>query len=208
MRVVVSRVDAPCVSRVGVWRVPYAIGDRVSHARVGVLHVHFHPKRALALCESSRAHLFEIAQIVLDASIAPWRVNLLIAAAGHLLSTLEADVGLVAANQLDSMLVKLLEVVRGSCRLKRSVAEPIDNVLDMVDKFVVLFAGVRVVESQIGVAAISFCDLEVEADSFGVSNVQVAVWLGRETSVDLAPSEFAMLGEDFSRVANVNITTD
>ena len=78
----------------------------------------------------------------------------------------------------------------------------------MVDKFVVLFTGVRVVEPQISIAAISFCDLKIEADSFGVSNMQVAVWLGRETRMDFAPSEFAMFCEDFSRVANVNITTD
>ena len=88
-----------------------AVGDRVTHARVLVLHVHLHSKRALTFCKSALAHFIKVAQIIFDGSISPGRVDLLIPTARHLLRILEAHVGLAYLDKLHSVIVELLEVV-------------------------------------------------------------------------------------------------
>jgi hypothetical protein len=46
--------------------------------------------------------------------------------------------------------------------------------------------GIGVVKAQIAFAAKLLGDAEVEADGFGVADVQIAVWFGREAGVNTA----------------------
>lgn len=91
------------------------------------------------------------------------------------------------------MFIKLLEVVRRSCRFEGCVAQPTDDFLDMINEFIVLFARVRVIEPQIRVTAIGLCNLEIEANRLGVADMQITIGLGRESCMNFASSEGAML---------------
>ena len=62
-------------------------------------------------------------------------------------------------------------------------AEPLDVFHDRIDVFDIFLLRVGVVEAQVGVAAELVGETEVEADGFGVSNMQVAVGLRREASL-------------------------
>jgi len=106
------------------------------------------------------------------------------------------------------MFVQILEVVAGGGSLPGFVSEPIDDFLDVVNEFIVLLAGVSVVESQVSIAAVLFSDGEVKADGLSVTNVQVAIGLWGESSHDAATSERIMLGQLLCTVASINIATD
>jgi len=56
--------------------------------------------------------------------------------------------------------------------------------LDALDVFDVFLRRIGVVHSQIADAAELACDAEVQADAFGVADVQVTVRLRREARVD------------------------
>ena len=62
--------------------------------------------------------------------------------------------------------------------------EPLDIFFDGVDVFVVFFFGVGIVETQVAQAVENIGQTEVQADGFGVADVQVAVGLGREAGLD------------------------
>jgi len=120
---------------------------RVLHVRVDVLHVNLQSKCALSFGESSDSHLLEQLQVLFNAGVSPRTVNSLLSSFLDLLSFLEADVGLVLLDELDSELIKFIEVVGRGGSLPRFVAEPLDDVLDVVNELVVLLARVGVVKS-------------------------------------------------------------
>ena len=62
--------------------------------------------------------------------------------------------------------------------------EPLDVLFDGVDVFVVFFFGVGIVKTQVAQTIINISQTEVQADGFGVADVQVAVRLGRKTGLD------------------------
>ena len=62
--------------------------------------------------------------------------------------------------------------------------KPLNVFFDGVDVFVVFFFGVGIVKTQVAQTVINIRQTEVQADGFGVADVQIAVWLGRETGLD------------------------
>ena len=62
--------------------------------------------------------------------------------------------------------------------------EPLDIFFDGVDVFVVFFFGVGVVETQVAQAVVNVRQTEVQADGFGMADMQVAVGFGREAGLD------------------------
>ena len=90
--------------------------------------------------------------------------------------------------------MELLEVIRGSGCLEWSVAEPVHDLVDMIDELIVLLAWVRIVKSQVRVTSMSFSDFKVEADGLGVTDMEVAIRLRWESRVDLTSSEGTVLG--------------
>ena len=92
------------------------------------------------------------------------------------------DVGLAALDQVLAPRVQGLEVIGGEMKvLAPVVAQPAHVVLDGLDEGVLLLGRVGVVEAQVAAAAELLGDAEVEAHRLGVADVQVPVWLGRES---------------------------
>ena len=63
-------------------------------------------------------------------------------------------------------------------------AQPLNVFFDGVDVFVVFFFRVGIVKTQVAQAVVNIRQTEVQADGFCVADVQVTVWLGRETGLD------------------------
>ena len=92
------------------------------------------------------------------------------------------DIRLPFRDQLDGKLVQPIEVVGGVEEVGAPVeTQPVHVLLDRLDVLDVLLGRVRVVEAQVADAAELARDAEVEADRFGVADVQVAVRLRRKT---------------------------
>ena len=67
--------------------------------------------------------------------------------------------------------------------------------LDSVDVLNVLLGGVGVVHAQVADASVLFGGAEVDADSLCVTDVEIAVRLGRKTGVNLHSLASAALGK-------------
>jgi len=57
-------------------------------------------------------------------------------------------------DELDSEIVEFIEVVRRSSGFPGLVAEPVDDVFDVINELVVFFAGVGVIKSQVAVSIV------------------------------------------------------
>src|SRR5262249_12948291 len=76
------------------------------------------------------------------------------------------------------------------------VAEPANVFLDRVDVLLLLLDRVGVVEAQVAAPAVLLGDPEVERDRLGVTDMEVAVRLGREGGYDLRDAAVAQVGGD------------
>src|SRR5205814_1516612 len=84
-------------------------------------------------------------------------------------------------------IVKLLEVVR---RIEETVpleAQPLHVFHDRFNVLGFFFRWIGVVKTQVALTAKLGGQPEVEADSFGMADVQVAVWLWRKAGLYTAP---------------------
>ncbi len=95
------------------------------------------------------------------------------------------DVGLAGLDELHGPLVELAEVVGGVAEALPVEAEPAHVGHDGVDVLLLFLFGIGVVEAQVGFAAELVGEAEVDADGFGVADVEVAVGLGRKAGLDL-----------------------
>ena len=66
MSVIVSWVNAPLISGHWVIGESNSVSNEISHARVGVLHVHFDSQGAFTLVESTLSHVFKKFEIFFD----------------------------------------------------------------------------------------------------------------------------------------------
>jgi len=143
------------------------------------------------------AHLAQALEVVGRAAAAVGAVGagaVEVAAVGaHGLCALLVHVGVPSLHQVFGGAVHEVEVVAGKVAVFFDAtgavglpvkAEPAHRRVDGIDVFLLLFFGVGVVEAQVADAAVVARQPEVEADAFGVPNVQVAVGLGRETGAD------------------------
>ena len=180
--VVVEWIDAPAVAHVRMRVELYAVNDWVSESRVGVFVVDLRTQRIGSFFVKTKPHLFKQPQIFLHRSITILRRQSFSPLPPHLLSGLRANKGISLLDELNGILMQYLEVIRSMGDLPWLVAHKFDVLLDVDNIFDVFFGGVGVVEAQV---AVSFAHLrlhEVETHCLAVTNMQVAVWLGRETS--------------------------
>ena len=156
------------------------------HIRIS--HVDLSAQHHLALLYLTALHSLEQTQVLLDGTIAVGRVlaglgrrTLLL---GDLLGRLLIYIGLTLLDEADSQVVELLEVVAGVVDLPPTEAEPLDVALDAIYVLHVLLSRISVVETQVADAVVLLRNTEVHADSLDVTDMQVAVRLGRETRLN------------------------
>ncbi len=166
-----------------------AVHDGVAEVHVGRSHVDFGSQHSCAFVELSGVHPLEEVKVFFYAAVAVGAFG-----AGHcrsaflsgdLFGCLIVDISLSFFDKTYREIVELREIVR---RIVFAVApvetEPVDIFTDRVNVFDIFFYGVGVVESQVTGAAEFFGDAEVHADGFGVSDVEIAVRLGRKAGVE------------------------
>ena len=192
VRPVVGGVDDPRVARAVMMATPDAVHDGVTQLHVLVLHVDLGAQHHRAVVELARSHASEQVEVLLDGAIAAGRLDARLAVAAALgadgLEILVVDVGLAVVDEEFGPFVQLLEVVARVDDLVGLVAEPVEVGEDAFDEGGVLGVGVRVVEAEHARAAELACELEVEVDRLGVTDVEVAVRFRWEPRLD-APAE-------------------
>ena len=205
VREVVGRIDAPLVPGPVVRDLEDAVDDGVSHVQVAGAHVDLGAQNARALLEFADSHTLEQLQVLGDRSAA---VRALFpdlrqssSVASDLLLAQVADVGLARLDELDGVGVEGVEVVRGVVEVVSPIqAQPAQVFLHRVGILDILLGRVGVVEAQVADAPVLGRNAEVEPGRLGVSDVQVAIRLGREACHDpaLVPAGPQVLRDDTS----------
>ena len=182
--VVVHRVDAPAVAGAVMGSVEYAVHDRIAELHVRVSHVDLSTEHLSAVGELASFHPFEEVEVLLDGAVTPGAVLARLgdgaAVGADFFERLVVDISETLLYEEDSPFVELREIVGGVVDAGPVEAQPLDVLHDRLDIFGVLLDGVSVVEAEVGLAAVFQAQAEVEADGFGVTDMEVAVRLGRE----------------------------
>ena len=171
-------------------RVADPVERRIPHVQIRRRHVDLRPQHVRPVRKLSRAHAGKQIEALLDRPVAvravAARLGQRAAMSPDFLPGEAVDVGLVAPDELDGERVEPLEVIGREQQLIPLKAEPRDVFLDGVDVFDVFLGRIGVVEPQVARAAVLGGDAEVQTNRLGVSDVQIAVRLGRKTGRDPA----------------------
>ena len=199
---IVARIDAPRLAGARMFGVQDAIEHRVAQIDIAGRHVDLGAQHPRAVLKFAGAHAAEQIEIFLDAAVAVRafgaRLGQRAACQPHLLLGLIVDIGLAGADQVLGPFVKLLEIVGRVIKMLAPIeAEPAHVALDGVDIFLLFLGRVGVVEAQIAMAAEFLRDAEIQADRFGVADMQIAVRLRRKTGNDrLMPADDQIGADD------------
>ncbi len=75
--------------------------------------------------------------------------------------------------------------------------EPADIILNRFYILILFFGGIRIIKTEMTPAIKIFCQSKIEAETFCMSNMEIAVWFRRETGDNLIPSAtFKIFGDD------------
>ena len=185
---VVHRVDVPFGACAMMRSLHHAVDDRVAEVHVRVRHVNLCAKHHLAFLDLARIHLVEELKRLLNRAVTVWtlgaRLRWSAFLCGDLLRRLLVDICLATFYQFDCKIPKLLEIIGSIIFVTPLITKPLDVFFDGIHIFHVLFCRVGVVETQVANAAVVLGDAEIQADGLGVTNVEVAVRLRRETRLD------------------------
>ena len=150
----------------------------------------FARRTARAIGKFPGAHALEQIQILFDRAVAIRavfaRFGQRAAILANLLGRQIVDVGLAILDQLDRPFVELIEIVGSVEEPVPLEAEPVHVGLDRLDVFGFFLLGIGVVEAKIRMSAEFVGQPEVDADRLGMSDVQMAVRLGRKARLHAA----------------------
>ena len=116
-----------------------------------------------------------------------------------MLGRLLIHIGQPLFNQVHGGTVHEIEIVAGVIQmltavlLPRLADQPLHRIDDAVDVFDAFFFGVGVVKAQVANTVVILGHAKVQADAFGVPNMQVAIGLGRKTGADFGHVQRACL---------------
>ncbi|EKY04599.1 hypothetical protein HMPREF9120_02180 [Neisseria sp. oral taxon 020 str. F0370] len=166
-----------------------AVNHGVAHIDVARSHVDFQAQGFAAVGEFAVFHAHKEVEVFFDAAVAVRavfaRFGQRAAVFAHFFGGQIIDIGFAVLNQADGVVEQLVEIIGGKTRLARPFkAQPLHVFLDGIDVFVAFFFGIGVVKAQVAQAVIHIGEAEIEADGFGVADVQVAVGLGWEAGLD------------------------
>ncbi len=201
VREVVGRVDAPGVAGARMRRVQDAVEHGVAQIDVAGGHVDLGPQHARAVGKFAGAHAAEEIEDLGGAARAEGagapRLGERAAHRLHLRRREIVDIGVAVADQMLGPAVELLEIVAGMMEVRAPIeGEPAHVAHDGVDIGLLLLGRIGVVEAQMAAAAEFLGDAEIEADRFGVADMEKPVRLRREARDDRGMALSRDVGRD------------
>ena len=205
---VVERIDAPLGAGLVVFGVADPVDQRVAQPDVRRGHVNLRAHCPRAVRKFSGFHPRKQVEALGNRTIPvlAWFPRSIRSTAHevHFLRRVIADVGFAFFDKLHGKFVKLVEITGSIKRLAilktnsvigPAINQPPDIRDDRIHILDFFFRGIGVVHPQITNAAELAGDTEVEADGFGVADVQIAVWLrwkARDRCLMLTGSEVGL----------------
>ena len=178
-----------------------AVDGGVAQVDVGAGHVDLRAQHHGAVFMLAALHFPEPGQVVCGCAAAKRAVDAGLAEVAPVdadfFHSLFVHVGVAGFNQIFGGAVHEIKVVAGLIQVRGAIrfpakAQPLHRFQNAVDEFKLFFLGVGVVKAQVAHAAIVARQAKVQADAFGVADVQVAVGLGRKAGADFGGVALAL----------------
>ena len=187
---VVHGIDAPLVTGAVVRLVEDTVHHGIAHVHVGRGHIYLCPQHLLAVLVFAVAHLAEEAQVLFRRAVAVGALEARLRGGAPLGGDdggrLVVDIGFPFSDQHLGPFIQLVKIVGGITGIAFPLkAQPAYILHDRLDIFGLFLDGVGIVETEVAFAVIFLCQAKVEAYRFGMTDVEVAVGLGRKTGVYL-----------------------
>jgi len=120
--------------------------------------------------------------------IAPW-LGQCAAAGAHVVGALRIDIGVASLHQPFGKCPQLVEIVACVVEIVLAVGIPVESqpahrIEDRINVFLVFLDGVGIVKAHVASAAIIARQAKIQADGFGMPNMQIAVGLRRKAGAD------------------------
>ena len=185
---VIHGVDAPLVPLAVMVSVVNTVDHRIAHIEIAAGQVDFCPQRVRPVGELPVLHPLKQIQRLLHRPVPPRRCGGYADGAPVLLELLRgelAHIGQPLFDQLHRVLIHLREIVGGIEKPVVPVkAQPVDILLDGLHILHVLLGGVGVVHAEIAHTAVLLGGAKINGQRLAVTDVEIAVGLGREAGVD------------------------
>ena len=186
---IIHREDAPLGSLTVMLDVTDTVEDRIAHVEVAALQIDLCAQRVAPFFKLAVLHALKQIETFLDRTIAPGTdsgMRRIAAVFAELLGCQLADIGKTLADQLKSIFIRFIEIIRTVEEAIAPVkAEPVDVVLNSVDILGVFLGGIGIIHAQIADAAEVLGRGKVDRQRFAVTDVQISVRLGWKAGVDL-----------------------
>ena len=185
---VIHRISIPLVACTEVGDIQHTVDQRVTEQHVRMSHIDLGTKYEGTRLTLTAVHKLKQLQVLLHRTITIGTVrtrtggrSLLL---GNHLGTLLVHISSSMFDEPDGKVPEFLEVVAGIVDIGPLETQPLDVVFDALDVFCILLLGVGVVKAQITLATVFLGQSEVYGDSLGMTDMQVAVGLRRETGLN------------------------
>mmetsp|Transcript_18803 Transcript_18803/g.46101 ORF Transcript_18803/g.46101 Transcript_18803/m.46101 type:complete len:209 (-) Transcript_18803:741-1367(-) len=195
MRKIICGIDAPFPSSVGMFFENYPICNNIPHVWIVVGDVHFKSKRSFPLSIITFSHSIKFKERFLDRAVPPWAWRLILLQLLTLLNFLTghvANICFVLLDEIHSKVIQLLERIRRICNLIWVMTHILNILNNVVDVFLLLGFGVRIVETKESDPPKLLCHTKVEVHSLCMSDVKVSIGLRGESCSHLTPSALDM----------------
>ena len=166
------------------------IEKRIAEHHVRARHINLRPEDFLAVSIFAGFHITENLEVLLHA---PVSVRAFLARLGKSSSVLPdlvcaeiVNISLAVLDELDCTVVDEIKIVRSEKHIFPPETEPLDILLDCVDIFDVLTGRIGVVKAEIAYAVVLLRRAEIYAQSLGVTDMEIAVRLGRKSRLNAA----------------------
>ena len=189
----VHRIDAPFVSRAVMLGKTDTVNRRVAQVDIAGSHVNLRAEHHASFRMFAFTHFAEKSQALFGRTISEGRIHAgcvqRAAVFFDLFSALFVDVSQAVFNQMLGNFVHIVEIIAGEVVVGffgvfPVETEPVDGAENRVDVLLIFFDRVGIVETHMAASGVVLGQTEVQTDTFSVTDVEIAVGLGRKTKTD------------------------
>ena len=184
---IIHRIHLPFASGTVMFFVDDSVYDRIAEVHIGIGHIDFGTQYHSTFRNLAGVHFLKQSKTFFNRSVAiragRTRLSRCTLLRCNLFACLFINVGFAFFNQTNGKIPKLLKIVRSMINVAPFESQPFNVFLDGFYIFGIFLLGVGIVKSQVADATKFLRSSEVHANSFGMSNVQVAVRFRRESGL-------------------------
>ncbi len=201
VRPIVHWIDAPGVPRAMMVGVHDAVENRIAKIEICGGHIDLGAKGTSAIWKFAGLHAFEQVEIFFGSAIAERAISTRLgqcpAVFTHRVRIQIADISMPFPDQLNRPCIQLIKVIRGVVQSRPFESQPTHVRHDRVDIFLTLFGRVGIVEPKIALTRVALGQTKIQADAFGMPDVQVTVGFGRKPGLQTATTQNFSRGKVF-----------